>query len=113
MPKREYLGEIDSSELGKLFENKHRVQALIDLKKTLQAPSPVVALMLDGISTDQVEDELKEARIGKENGFSEIYNKYGWMQGTNPGQIYISEDGKVYKTCSLEDCQCSSKTCGD
>jgi len=111
MPKREYLGEIDSSELGKLFENKHRVQSLIDFKKTLQAPSPVVALMLDGISTDQVEDELKEARIAKEKGFSDIYNKYGWMQVTDPLNIYISEDGKVYKTCSREDCHCNSKTC--
>jgi hypothetical protein len=113
MPKREYLGDIDSSELGKLFENKHRVQSLIDLKKTLQDPSPVVTLMLDGISMDRIDGELKEARVAKEKGFSDIYNKYGWMQTTNPGHIYISEDGKVYKTCSREDCQCNSKTCGE
>lgn len=67
--------------------------------------------MLDGISTEQVEDELKEARIAKEKGFSEVYNKYVWMQEINPKHIYISEEGKVYKTCSREDCQCNSKTC--
>lgn len=113
MPKREYLGNIDISELGKLFENKYRVQSLIDFKKTLKDPNSAVALMVDGISTDQLENELKAARASKEEGFSDIYNKYIWMQKTNPEQIYISENGKVYKTCSPENCQCNSKTCGN
>jgi hypothetical protein len=102
MQKKEYLGDINSSELCTLFENKHRVKSLIDLKKTLQAPSPVVKDMLDGLSIAQIDAELKEAKGVKEKLFSNIYNKYIWMKTINPEQIYISEDGKVYKTCSHE-----------
>ena len=114
MPKKEYLGEIDSLELlGKLFENKNREKSLIDLKKTLRYPASVVRHMLEGISTEQLDKEIYEARLGKEKGFAEIYDKYDWMQVTSIENIYISEEGKVYDTCSRGDCRCDSKTCGD
>jgi hypothetical protein len=113
MPKREYLGEIDPAELGQLFENKHRVQALIDLKKTLNDPAPVVLHMLEGISSEQLDKEIQEARIGKEKGFAAIYNKYQWMQVARPENISITKEGKVYDTAPGKAYHCDSKTCGE
>lgn len=113
MHRREYLGEIEPADLGKLFENKHRVQALLDLKKTLSDPAAVVMNMLEGISSGQIDKEIEEARIGKEKGFAAIYNKYQWMRVTRPGNIYISEEGKVYDTAPGKACSCDSKTCGE
>ena len=113
MPKREYLGEIEHADLDQLFENKYRVQALLDFKKTLHDPAPVVLHMLEGISPEQLDKEIEEARIRKEKGFAAIYNKYQWMQTTQPENIYISEMGIVYDTGPVKDCRCDFKTCGE
>jgi hypothetical protein len=111
MSKRIYLGEIEGIELSELFESKNRINALKDLIRTLNDPEPVVLHILEGISTDQVEKEINEAVVRKNEKFSEIYDKHEWMHVTGQENIFISEEGKVYQTCSGDDCKCNSNTC--
>jgi len=107
MSKKVYLGEIPVGDYGELFEYIHSIKAFEDLKRTLKDPNPVVLDLLEGISGAEIDKDLNEALQKKREKFSEIYEKYAWMKTARLEEIYISEEGKVYK-CHCQDSHCNS-----